>query len=110
MLRFAKRVSKLSSSSLEFSSSLEVAYLVEDFDFYLLPLAVLCHKALVADVGEEKSLVDGDVSGVLIGGGVDGALIGVPLLANVGIVALLLVVPLLFPSLSLLVVAPVTIT
>jgi hypothetical protein len=32
----------------------------------------------VADVGEEKSLVDGDVGGVLVGGGVGGALVGVP--------------------------------
>jgi hypothetical protein len=31
----------------------------------------------VADVGEEKSLVDGDVGGVLVGGGVGGALVGV---------------------------------
>jgi hypothetical protein len=44
----------------------------------------------VADVGEEKALVDGDVSSVLVGGGVGGALVGVPLLANMGIVALLL--------------------
>jgi hypothetical protein len=64
----------------------------------------------VADVGEEKALVDGDVGGVLVGGGVDGALIGVPLPTNMGIAALLLVVPLLFSPLSLLVVAPVTIT
>jgi hypothetical protein len=64
----------------------------------------------VADVGEEKTLVDGDVCGVLVGGGVGGALIGVPLPANMGIAALLLVVPLLFSSLSLLVVASVTIT
>jgi hypothetical protein len=59
----------------------------------------------VADVGEEKTLVDGDVCGVLVGGGVSGALIGVPLPANMGIAALLLVVSLLFSSLSLLVVA-----
>jgi hypothetical protein len=64
----------------------------------------------VADVGEEKALGDGDVCGVLVGGGVGGALVGVPLPANVGIDALLLVVPLLLSSLSLLVVAPVTIT
>jgi hypothetical protein len=63
----------------------------------------------VADVGEEKFLVDGDVCGVLVGGGVSGALIGVPLPANMGIAALLLVVLLLLPS-SLLFVAPVTIT
>jgi hypothetical protein len=64
----------------------------------------------VADVGEEKTFVDGDVCGVLVGGGVGGALVGVPLPANMGIAALLLVVSLLFSSLSLLVVAPVTIT
>jgi hypothetical protein len=64
----------------------------------------------VADVGEEETLVDGDVCGVLIGGGVGGALIRVPLPAYMGIAALLLVVSLLFPPLTLLVVAPVTIT
>jgi hypothetical protein len=64
----------------------------------------------VADVGEEKSLVDGNVGGVLVGGGVGGVLVGVSLPANMGITALLLVVSLLFSSLSLLVVAPVTIT
>jgi hypothetical protein len=64
----------------------------------------------VADVGEEETLVDGDVCGVLVRGGVGGALIGVTLPSNMGIAALLLVVSLLFPPLSLLVVAPVTIT
>jgi hypothetical protein len=64
----------------------------------------------VADVGEEKPFGDGDVCGVLVRGGVGGALVGVPLSANMGIAALLLVVPLLFSSLSLLVIAPVTIT
>jgi hypothetical protein len=64
----------------------------------------------VADVGEEKAFGDGDVCGVLVGGGVGGALIGVPLPANMGIATLPLVVPLLFSYLSLLVVAPVTIT
>jgi hypothetical protein len=64
----------------------------------------------VADVGEEKSLVDGDVCGILVGGGVGGALIGVPLSTHVGIAALLLVVSLLFLLLPPLVVAPVTIT
>jgi hypothetical protein len=62
----------------------------------------------VADVGEEESLVDGDVGGVLIGGGVGGALVGVPLPTNMGIAALLLVVPLLLLSSPLLVVAPIT--
>jgi hypothetical protein len=45
---------------------------------YLLLFAILCHETLVADVGEEKALVDDDVGGVLIGGGVGGALVGVP--------------------------------
>jgi hypothetical protein len=64
----------------------------------------------VTDVGEEETLVDDDVGGVLVGGGVSGALIGVPFPTHVGIAALLLVVSLLFLPLSLLVVAPVTIT
>jgi hypothetical protein len=63
----------------------------------------------VADIGEEKSLVDGDVGDVLVGG-VGGALIKVPFPTYVGITALLLVVLLLFLSPSLLVVAPVIIT
>ena len=61
----------------------------------------------MADVGEEEALVDGDVGGVLVGGGVGGALIGVPFPTNVGIPALLLVVPLLLLRPSL-VVAPIT--
>jgi hypothetical protein len=64
----------------------------------------------VADVGEEKSLVDGDVGGVLVRGGVGGALVGVPLPANMGIAAFLLVISLLLLSSPLLVVAPITIT
>jgi hypothetical protein len=64
----------------------------------------------VADVGEEEAFGDGDVGGVLVGGGVGGALVGVPLTTNMGIAALLLVLPLLLISLSLLVVIPVTIT
>ena len=63
----------------------------------------------MADIGEEESFGDGDVGGVLVGG-VGGALVGVPLPANMGIAALLLVVPLLLSPLSLLVVASVTIT
>jgi hypothetical protein len=63
----------------------------------------------VADVGEEEPFVDGDVGDVLVGG-VGGALVGVPLSANMGIAALLLVVFLLFSPLSLLVITPVTIT
>jgi hypothetical protein len=64
----------------------------------------------VADVGEEDTFGDDDVGGVLVGGGVGGALIGVPFPTHMGIAALLLVVSLLFPPLSLLIVAPITIT
>jgi hypothetical protein len=64
----------------------------------------------VADVREEEALVDDDVGGGLVGGGVGGALIGVPLPTHMGIAALLLVVFLLFFPPSLLVVAPITIT
>jgi hypothetical protein len=64
----------------------------------------------VADVGEEEALVDGDVGGVLVGGGVGGALVEVPFPTYVGIAALLLVVPLLFLLLPFLVVVPVTFT
>ena len=62
----------------------------------------------MADVGEEKTLVDDDVCGVLVGGGVGGALIRVPLPANMGITALLLAILLLFLPSPLFVVAPVT--
>jgi hypothetical protein len=64
----------------------------------------------VADVGEEESLVNGDVGSVLVGGGVGGALVGVPFPTYVSIAAFLLVVLLLFLPLSLFVVAPVTVT
>ena len=50
------------------------------------------------------------LAGVLIGGGVSGALIGVPFPTHVGIAALLLVISLLLLLLSPLVVIPVTIT
>src|SRR6187455_3567624 len=59
--------------------------------FYLLPFVVLCHEALVADVGEEKTFVDGDVGGILVGGGVGGALVRVPLAAYMGVATLFLV-------------------
>jgi hypothetical protein len=64
----------------------------------------------VDDVGEDESLVDGDVGGILVEGGVGGALVGVPFPTHVGIVALLLVVSLLLLLLPPLVVAPITIT
>jgi hypothetical protein len=54
----------------------------------------------VADVGEEKSLGDGDVGGVLVVGGVVRAFVGVPLPTNMGIATPLLVVSLLLPFLS----------
>jgi hypothetical protein len=59
----------------------------------------------VADVGEEDTPVDGDVCGVLVGGGVGEALVGIPLPANMSIAALLLVILLLLLPSSLLVVA-----
>jgi hypothetical protein len=64
----------------------------------------------VADVGEEKFLVDDDVDGILVRAGVGGALAGVPFPTHMGIAALLLVVLLLFLLLPSLVVAPVTVT
>jgi hypothetical protein len=63
----------------------------------------------VADVGEEEAFVDDDVGGVLVGGGVGGALIGVPFLPHVRLSTLLLVILLfLHLFLPLLVVVPVT--
>jgi hypothetical protein len=77
---------------------------------YLLFLAVLSHETFVADVGEEEALVDDDVGGVLVGGGVGGALIRVSFPTNVGIAALLLVVTLLLLLFPFLVVVPITFT
>jgi hypothetical protein len=64
----------------------------------------------MSDVGEEESLVDGDVGSVLVGGGVGGALVGVPFPAYVRIAAFFLVVSLLLLLLPLLVFVPVTFT
>jgi hypothetical protein len=61
----------------------------------------------VADIGEEEAFGDDDVGGILVGGGVGGALVGIPFPTHVGIAALL-VISLLFIPLSLLVVVPVT--
>jgi hypothetical protein len=78
---------------------------------YLLLFAILSHDAFVADIGKEKGFVDGDVGGVLVGGGVGGALVRVPFLSHVCLVTLLLVVSLLLHLLLyFLVVVPVTIT
>ena len=60
----------------------------------------------MADIGEEKAFVDGDVGGVLVGG-VGGALVRVPLVAYMGVATLLLVVFLLLLSSPLLVVAQI---
>jgi hypothetical protein len=38
-------------------------------------------------IGEEEAFVDGDVGGILVGGGVSGALVGVPFPTHVGIAA-----------------------
>jgi hypothetical protein len=65
----------------------------------------------VANVWEEEALVDGDVGGILVGGGVSRALIGVPLPSHVRLTTLLLVVVLLLHLfLPFLVIIPVTIT
>jgi hypothetical protein len=64
----------------------------------------------VADIGEEEAFGDGDVGGVLVRGGVGGALIEVPFPSYMGIATLLLVVSFLFLPISLLIVSPVTIT
>jgi hypothetical protein len=66
----------------------------------------------VADIGEEKTFVDANVGSVLVGGGVGGDLIGVPLHSYVRLATLLLVVVLLLLQLLLpfLVIVPVTIT
>jgi hypothetical protein len=63
----------------------------------------------VADVGEEKSLVDGDVGGVLVGGGFGGALVGVPFPPHVRLATLLLVISLLL-LLPFLVFVPIAFT
>jgi hypothetical protein len=78
---------------------------------YLLLIVVLSHEAFVADVGEEKALVDDDVGGVLVGGRVGGALIRIPFPPHVCFATLVLVVSLLLHLLlPFLVVVPVTVT
>jgi hypothetical protein len=65
----------------------------------------------VADVGEEKAFVDGDIGGVLVGGGVSGDLVGVPFPSYVHLATLLVVVSILLHLLlPFLIVVPVTIT
>jgi hypothetical protein len=57
MFKLAKRVSKLSSSSLEFSSSLEVAYLVEDLDFTFFFLPSFAMRHLWPTFGKRRPLL-----------------------------------------------------
>jgi hypothetical protein len=76
---------------------------------YLL-LVVLSHEAFVANVGEEKAFVDGDVGGILTGGGVCGALVRVPFSSHVRLTTLLVVFFLLYLLLPFLVVVPVIVT
>jgi hypothetical protein len=65
----------------------------------------------VADIGEEEAFVDGDVGGVLVVEGVDGALVGVSFLPHVRLAAFpLVVLLLLYFLLPLLVVVPITFT
>jgi hypothetical protein len=77
---------------------------------YILLFVVLSHETHVVNVGEEEALVEGDVDGVLVGGGFGGALVGVPFPTYVGIAALLLVISLLLLLLPFFVVVPVTFT
>jgi hypothetical protein len=69
-------------------------------------------EAFMADVGEEKAFVDDDVGGVLVGGGVGGALIGVtfPPHVRLAIFLLVLISFLLHLLLPFLVVVPITVT
>jgi hypothetical protein len=76
---------------------------------YHLLLVILCHETLVADIGKEEALIEGDDGGILVGG-VGGALVGVPFPPHVRLAALLVVVSLLLLLLPLLVFVPVTFT
>jgi hypothetical protein len=79
---------------------------------YLLLFALLGQETFVADVGKEKTFVDGDVGGILVRGAVGGVLVGVSFSSYVRLATLLLVVVsfLLHLLLPFLVVVPVTIT
>jgi hypothetical protein len=57
MLRLVKRVSKLFSSSLELSLSLEDAYLVEDLDFTFFFLSSFAMRHLWPTLGKRRPLV-----------------------------------------------------
>ena len=77
---------------------------------YLLLFSILSHETFVTDVGERKTFIDGDVGGVLVGGGVGGTLVGVPFPPHVRLAALPFVVLLLHFLLPFLVFVPVTFT
>jgi hypothetical protein len=57
MLRLAKRVSKLSSSSLELPSSLDVVYLVEALDFTFFFLLSFAMRHLWPMLGKRRPLL-----------------------------------------------------
>jgi hypothetical protein len=78
---------------------------------YLILFAILGLETFVTNVGEEKTFVDGDIGGILIGGGVGGAFVGVPFPSYVCLATLLVVVSLLLHLLlPFVVVVPITIT
>jgi hypothetical protein len=113
MVRFAKIEDKSSFFSLELPSSSELSSVFGGVSrVYLLIFAFLGHDTFVDDIGEEKTFVDGDVGGILVRGGVGGALVGVPFPSYVRLTTLLLVVVFLCLHLLLpfLVDVPVTIT
>jgi hypothetical protein len=57
MFKLAKRASKLSSSSLELSSSLDVVYLVEALDFTFLFLSSFAMRHLWSTLGKRRPLL-----------------------------------------------------
>jgi hypothetical protein len=57
MFRLAKRASKLFSSLLELSSSLDVAYLVEDLDFTFFFLSSFAVRHLWPTLGKRRPLL-----------------------------------------------------
>src|SRR5688572_2213001 len=109
MLRLEKSVRKLSSSfSLELSSSLEDAYLVEDLDFtfFLLPSVAMRHLWLT--LGKRSPLVTAMLAASSSEESVE--LSSESHSRHTRASALRLVVSLLFSPLALIVVAPVTVT
>jgi hypothetical protein len=110
MVRLAKRETKSCSFSLELPSSHDVVYLGVALECTFFFLSSLAMRHLWPTLGKRRPLVDSDDGGVLVGGGVGGALVGVPFLPHVRLAALLLVVLLLLLLLPFLVFVPVTFT